>query len=114
MKKMICFVILLLSLPYLAKAQKSRDVLVMKNGSTIYGQLIEIDSGLYKIRTYDGSMFVFPADEVQKFSKSVKETGYFEGRKDNGFSLSIESGLLVGSQESAYMAPLSFNMLGGF
>lgn len=60
----------------LANAQQQKDVLYLKNGSIIKGTITEMDpsSGL-KIKTSDGSLFVFSMDEVEKMEKeTVEET----------------------------------------
>lgn len=91
-------------------AQKTRDVLHLKNGSIIYGKLIEANASTYKIQTSDGSLMIYPAEEVDKLSA---EAPFFEGRKQSGFSFSLESGLLIGAQTAGYAAPFSFNILAG-
>ena len=57
---------------------KVKDVLYLKNGSVINGTLIEITDNQYKIRTSDGSIFVFTSGEVDKY---VKDVHAFAGRK---------------------------------
>lgn len=91
-----------------ANAQKSRDALYLKNGSIIYGDLIEITDNQYKIKTSDGSLFIFQVSEVDKF---LKESPAFTGRKKSGAGFSLEAGFLVGPQSSQYFAPFSFNMV---
>jgi hypothetical protein len=89
--------------------QRSRDVLYLKNGSIIYGKLLEASDSQYKIKTSDGSIFIYPAPEVEKF---MNEVSVFEGRRKKGFGFNLEAGLLVGPQSSQYKAPFSFNILG--
>jgi hypothetical protein len=110
MKKHAALSILLVFLCLYSSAQKTRDVLHLKNGSMIYGKLIEADASSYKIQTSDGSLLIYPAAEVEKLST---EAPLFEGRKKSGFSFSLESGLLIGAQSSGYSAPFSFNALAG-
>lgn len=110
MKKHILFVILLIISVLQLSAQKTKDVLYLKNGSMIYGKLVEIYADQYKIQTSDGSILIYPSSDVEKFTK---EAPYFDGRKTGGFSLSLEAGLLAGSQNTNYRAPFSFNFLAG-
>ena len=110
MKRKLILAILMICIPLILPAQKLKDALYLKNGSLIYGQLVEVTDATYKIRTSDGSLMIYPASEVEKFSQSPV---YFEGRKAQGFSFSLEAGLLVGSQGSRFNAPLSFNILAG-
>jgi hypothetical protein len=107
-KYSLLFVILILT-GFQLSAQRSRDVLYLRNGSIIYGKLIEIKDDTYKIQTADGSLFIYKSEEVDKFGR---ETAGFDGRKVNGFGFALEAGLLAGSQNSDYTAPFSFNFLG--
>lgn len=90
------------------QAQKAKDALYLKNGSIIYGKLIEISDNQYKIRAADGSIFIYPGSEVEKFTQ---EAPGFEGRKASGPGIAMEFGLLIGSQENQFEAPFSFNFL---
>jgi hypothetical protein len=109
MKKISLFLIMLIFTVINLSAQKNKDVLYLKNGSIIYGKLIEVIDNQYKIKTPDGSLFVFPAAEVDKF---VNETPVYDGRKKRGLGFALEAGLLIGSQSSDYKAPFSFNIIG--
>lgn len=110
MKKQIVMVLLLIICTLSISAQKVKDVLYLKNGSIIFGKLIEISEAQYKIQTSDGSMLIYSNEEVQKFAR---EAPGFEGRKKSGFTYSLEAGLLAGSQDTKYFAPFSFNILAG-
>jgi hypothetical protein len=110
MKKTIIFLMALIISWAQISAQKTKDVLYLKNGSKIYGKLIEVNSSQYKMQTSDGSELIYSADEVEKFNR---ETPSFEGRKVQGFTFTIETGLLIGPQSARYTAPFSFNFLGG-
>jgi len=111
MKKYLFVVIVLIFNIFNLTAQKSKNVLYLKNGSIIYGNLIEIVSDQYKIKTADGSIFIFPSAEVEKLTLESKQ---FNGRKEEGFGFTFEAGVLLGSQETEYTAPFSFNILGGY
>ena len=111
MKKILGIVILLLISILSLQAQKSKDILYLKNGSTIYGTLVEIVSDQYKIKTSDGSIFIFPASDVERFAKEVPQ---YSGRPVSGFSFALEGGILLGAQDSKYEAPFSFNLLAGY
>jgi hypothetical protein len=109
--KNIIFSLLLFLISYVPlSAQKSKDALYLKNGSIIYGRLEEVSNDKYKMRTADGSIFIFSASEVDKFAQ---ESPIYEGRKSEGFSFALEAGLLVGAQSTDYDAPFSFNFLLG-
>jgi hypothetical protein len=110
MKKFIPVIILLIFTSFAVLAQKTKDVLYLKNGSVIFGKLLEIKDGQYKMQTADGSTFNYKADEIDKFTK---ETPQYDGRKVTGFSFAMEAGLLAGAQHTDYSAPFSFNFLTG-
>ncbi len=107
--KKLSSVIILLSLFLAVNAQKTRDALYLRNGSIIFGQLIEISDDSYKIRTQDGSIFVYQESDVEKFvmQEAEKATVY-----DKVFGIGLESGFLIGTQESEYIAPFSFMITG--
>ncbi|MBR5469042.1 MAG: hypothetical protein IKU78_01065 [Paludibacteraceae bacterium] len=61
--------LLTLLLPFIAFAQQ-KDVVYLKNGSVIKGNIKEIvPSESLKIETYDGSLFVFKMNEVERILK---------------------------------------------
>jgi hypothetical protein len=91
-------------------AQRTKDVIYLKNGSIIYGKLLEISGEKYKMQTSDGSIFMFDSEEVDKFTK---ESPLYNGRKPGGFSFALEAGLLAGAQNTDFDAPFSFNILAG-
>jgi hypothetical protein len=86
-------------------------VLYLKNGSIIKGTLIDITGDKYKIQTSDGGLFIFSAPEVARYLRHVADTG---GIKKSGFGLSLESGFLIGSQNSRYEHPFSFNCIANY
>jgi hypothetical protein len=111
MKKNIALIIALIFISLQLPAQKQKDVLYLKNGSIIYGKLVEITESQYKIRTSDGSLFIYNTSEVDKFAR---ESEVFEGRKDEGFGIALEAGFLVGAQNTDYHMPFSFNILANY
>jgi len=110
MKKLLPVIIVLIFTAFTVSAQKTKDVLYLKNGSIIYGKLIEIKDGQYKMQTADGSTYLYKGEDIDKFSK---ESPQYDGRKANGFSFAMEAGLLAGAQHTDYSAPFSFNFLLG-
>lgn len=108
MKKHLSIVIMLIFILFPLSAQKQKDVLYLKNGSMIFGKLMEIQDNNYKIITSDGSIFIYPEVEVDRF---ITKSAIFEGRRENGIGFSMEGGLLIGSQRSEFDAPFSFNLI---
>ena len=111
MKNHLTTIILLIITFLPLSAQKKKDALYLKNGSIIYGKLIEITENQYKIQSSDGSLFIYSLSDVDKF---VKESPLFTGRKEDGFGIALEAGLLIGAQNTTYPTPFSFNFLGSF
>jgi hypothetical protein len=108
MKKLLASVIILTFIALTLQAQKTRDALYLKNGSIIYGKLLEISNNNFRIITSEGSIFIFKAEEVDKFMKEYLSTGE---RKKSGPGFTLEGGLLIGAQNSEFDAPFSFNIL---
>jgi hypothetical protein len=108
MKKLSLLAIMLIITFFNLTAQRKQDVLYLKNGSIIYGKLLEVIDNQYKIKTAEGSIFVLPSTEVEKFEN---ETPFFDGRKKSGFGFALEGGFLVGAQNSEFRNPFSFNIL---
>jgi hypothetical protein len=105
MKKLFFLATALLLLILPVSGQKLKDAIYLKNGSIIYGKLLEVSGDKYKIQSSDGSIFIFPADEVEKYTR---ESPGIASRKANGFGFEVEAGVLMGSKESKLDAPFSF------
>ena len=90
MKKFIITFIFLLLASNLYAQEKMEDVVYLKNGSIIRGTIVEqIFNVSIRIKTKDGSVYVYKADEVEKVTKELlvpvkpqvskeKETSYIE------------------------------------
>ena len=111
MKKCYALVIVLVITVFQLYSQKTKDVLYLKNGSVINGTIFEISDNQIKIRAIDRNIFVFKTDEVDKY---IKQAIGYEGRKKSGFGLALESGFLLGSQNSNPSLPFSFDCLGSY
>ena len=111
MKKILIALIMPIFITFPLSAQKAKDVLYLKNGSTIYCKLLEVNDSLFKIKTAEGSIFIYSKSEVNKF---INEVPLYDGRKKKGVGFALEAGFLVGAQSSQYKSPFSFNILGNF
>jgi Ni,Fe-hydrogenase I cytochrome b subunit len=69
MKKFIVLVILLIITGLQMYSQKSRDVLYLKNGSIIYGTVVEISDNQYKSVHRTGAFLYF---QVRKLINMLK------------------------------------------
>ena len=82
-------------------AQNYQEVVYLKNGSVIRGTVIEQQPNvLLKVKTADGSIFVYPMNEVEKITK--EEAINRESEKSNrirtdvkGYRGSVEVGTIV-------------------
>ena len=82
----LCFFAATFILTSAALAQETQDVVYLKNGSIVRGMVIEqVPGKSLKIKTSDGSIFVYTMDEVEKitkegFPRSMNAPGTFEGK----------------------------------
>lgn len=111
MKKTLVLSILLTITFFSICAQRNKETLYLKNGSIINGKLIESGDSIYKIKTSDGSLFIYKSSEVDRFEYSGSQ---FSGRRKDGAGIALEAGFLIGSQDNEYMAPFSFNFIGNY
>jgi hypothetical protein len=110
MKKIIILIISLIFLPLQIQAQDASDVLYLKNGSRIYGKLVEVADNQYKMKTADGFLFTFSSSEIEKFVLGSKsEPKEVKIINPNGFGFGIESGFLLGSGNEHFFLLFSFN-----
>jgi hypothetical protein len=110
MKKTLILLITLVFLSLQMQAQKGNDVLYLKNGSIVYGKLIEVVDNQYKIKTDDGLIFSFSSEEVEKFILGLPSESKKVAIKDpNGFGIGLESGFLIGSGNENFFLLFSFN-----
>ena len=70
MKRTILFLVCLMGMTFAFAQGNMQDVVYLKNGSVIRGEIIEMVSGeTVKIMTVDGSVFVHDFADVEKFTK---------------------------------------------
>ena len=116
----------LLSIAICSSAQVTyRDVVYLKTGTIIKGSVIEmVPGGNIKIKTSDGSIFVYKTEEVEKTVKEeyTSSTTRITGRKDkgsdslvvhNGFFLFARVGPSVNEAFENYMN-VAGGVIGGF
>jgi len=87
-KYVIITILLVLCLfPILSAQGLSQDVVYLKNGSIIKGQIIEqIPNVTIKIQTRDGSVFVYKIDEIEKITKEFIEKKEIQELKSPGIA----------------------------
>lgn len=76
MKRVVLFLVCLMGMNFAFAQSNLQDVVYLKNGSIIRGDIIEmVPDETVKITTMDGSMFVYDYKDVEKFAK--EETKYY-------------------------------------
>ncbi len=78
----VFIVLITLFSPMEASAQDMQDVIYLNNGSIIRGTIIEqVPNDYYKIKTGDGSVFIYYAEDVEKIAKErpIKSTTSYTG-----------------------------------
>jgi len=108
MKKQIPVIILLILIGQSLSAQNSTDAIYLKNGNKVFGKLLEISDNQYKIRTANGSVFIFQSSEIEKY---LNESAISDTLKYNKRIISLEAGVLAGAQSSKYDAAFSFSIM---
>jgi len=99
----------LVNLSFARKGKK--DVIYLKNGSVINGQIISsLPSGQVKIKTKDNSLWVFEASQIDSISKATStfsqiHTGYFN---------LTEAGILAGNSNNKYATPFTLMNISGW
>ena len=84
MKKILIFIFALLVCSASVFAQNYRDVVYLKNGSVIKGDVLEqVAGGNIKIKTADGSLFVYPSSDVVKVVKEEVKGGSTKTTRSN-------------------------------
>ncbi len=99
MKSIISLFTLLLVCCHLS-AQKLQEVVYLNNGSVVKGEIVEqIPNKSVKVKTADGSLFVFQLSEIEKITKEEVLSGNKKGGHrgldfsvDGGYNISTEGG----------------------
>ncbi|MBE0643932.1 MAG: hypothetical protein IH600_07610 [Bacteroidetes bacterium] len=100
MKTPAYFILFLASLLFAGQcvAQQQVDVVILKNGSKIVGTIVEqVPNKQVKIRTRDGSEFVYTFDEIEMIRKEDAEEYSYELIRDFKYTPYTELGVSVGT-----------------
>lgn len=97
------FIFSLMAFDGIAQSDK-QDVVYMKDGSIIRGEIIEMHSdSIIKIEVYGGHLLVFEFKEIEKIQREGVKGGKGPFKyKDRGFMVTLESLLLWGQQTAYY------------
>lgn len=107
--------IILLALLFMANItfaqNRKRDVIYLKNGSIINGQVISsLPSGQVKIKTKDNSLWVFESSQIDSISKTTKGIQQFNA----GYFNITEAGILAGNSDNKYKSPFTLMNITGW
>lgn len=95
MKKLLLLLCVFMIATLSASAQSYEDVIYLKNGTIIHGVIIEqVPNEKYKIQTYDGNVFVFEVENIEKITKEISRTGKMVQATNHFFS-HAEKGFLL-------------------
>ena len=111
MKKiLILFSILLFAVEI--KAQQIKETVYLKNGSVIKGEIVEqIPNVSIKVKTADGSIFVYQMSEVQKITKDeVKKNSTNERHKGLDFNVNLGYNMGVGDAKNLTYLPVEIGL----
>lgn len=125
MKRSFLFLVLLLTSISIFAQNENQDVVYLKNGSIIRGEIVNlVPNETVKIKTVDGSLFVYPMDDVKEITKepvvsSQVKSKTFEKRKGYiGLSLGVSIALGDYANETkgnagsgAYLGLINFGYL---
>lgn len=88
-------------------AQQTQDVVYLKNGSVIHGQVTEFQiGGNVKVTNQAGDVIIYPADQVEKISKENSTSSYTRTSSSSpylvrGYRGFVDGGLYVGGIKDA-------------
>lgn len=105
--KKIVFIILILSVMANVKAQRTEDVVYLKNGSVIRGKVLEQSESAVKIQINGGSIFSYAADEVEKRTEELKYSDIIV--KKSGINASVDAGLMFNLDNISVCANMEIN-----
>lgn len=91
MKRMLILIVAAMPLVG-ASAQSQRETVYLHNGSVIKGEVIEAVPGeSIKVKTADGSVFVYDMADVERIAKEQEADGYVAGNSRGGHPWAMAS-----------------------
>lgn len=110
MKRTLILLTIIIFTSLQSSGQETRDALYLKNGSIIYGKLIEVKDGQYKIKTDDKILFVYPSEDISKIIIGEQsESKAVRINDPNGPGFGLEFGFLLGGGGDHFPLLYSFN-----
>lgn len=114
-KKVLFTLILLISFSVSFCQKNKEDVIYLKDGSIIRGNIIEYLNGKHvKIETRDNNIWVFKQNRIDKISFETRSNKSENNIRESGYFNLTDMGLLIGTGNNDKSAPFSINMINGY
>ena len=100
MKRLFLSLLACLMFACLAEAQRTHDTIYLKNGSVLYGQIIEeLPDTQVKIRLRDGSLLICPYSDLERIEYSTGRASFYEEPRTPHLNWHLDAGYLFGPSE---------------
>ena len=100
MKRLFLSLLACLMFACLAEAQRTHDTIYLKNGSILYGQIIEeLPDTQVKIRLRDGSLLICPYSDLERIESSTGRASFYEEPRTPYLNWHLDAGYLFGPSE---------------
>ena len=100
MKRLLLFLIACLMFACPAEAQRTHDTIYLKNGSVLYGQIIdELPDKQVKIRLSDGSLLICPYADLERIEYSTGRASLYEEPRVPRLDWHFDAGYLFGASD---------------
>ena len=100
MKRLFLSLLACLMFACLAEAQRTYDTIYLKNGSVLYGQIIEeLPDTQVKIRLSDGSLLICPYSDLERIEYSTGRASFYEEPRTPYLNWHLDAGYLFGPSE---------------
>ena len=107
MKRLFLSLLACLMFACLAEAQRTHDTIYLKNGSILYGQIIEeLPDTQVKIRLRDGSLLICPYSDLERIEYSTGRASFYEEPRTPYLNWHFDAGYLFGPSERQHIGRL--------
>ena len=104
MKRLFLSLLACLMFACLAEAQRTHDTIYLKNGSILYGQIIEeLPDTQVKIRLRDGSLLICPYSDLERIEYSTGRASLYEEPLTPYLNWHFDAGYLFGPSERQHI-----------
>ena len=94
MKRLFLSLLACLMFACLAEAQRTHDTIYLKNGSILYGQIIEeLPDTQVKIRLRDGSLLICPYSDLERIEYSTGRASLYDEPREPYLNWHFECGV---------------------